>query len=307
MLDAKAQSGADVAAQGISRDLTIPADDGRTLAATLFEPQAGGTGPVTVIAAGASIPRRYYVRFARYLAERGRPTLTFDYRDIGGSRHGPLKGSRVRMRDWGVLDVPGVLNWVSRTYPDRPLYWVGHSMGGFATGLAHNNHLVARQLNIATLNGYWRRMAVPERYRIRFLMGVVGPVIARTVGYFPGKLMGGEDLPAPAYLEWVRWCMTPGFLFDDDTLAERANFATLRAPVRFGQVEDDIWGTPAAVDAIAKHFTANTERTIWRIRLSDAGAGKIGHLGFFRDQFRGTLWPAAVDWLDGKPASGAGV
>ena len=47
-------------------------------------------------------------------------------------------------------------------------------MGGFATGLAHNNHLVARQLNIATLSGYWGRMAAPERYRVRLLMGTLG-------------------------------------------------------------------------------------------------------------------------------------
>jgi predicted alpha/beta hydrolase len=124
-------------------------------------------------------------------------------------------------------------------------------------------------------------------------------VIARTLGYLPGVLMGGEDLPAPAFLEWVRWCMAPDFLFGDDTLPERANVANFRAAVRFGQIEDDVWGTPAAVDAIAERFTGSVDRTIWRIRLSDAGAAKIGHLGFFRDRFRDTLWPSALDWLDG--------
>ena len=88
----------------------------------------------------------------------------------------PVKGSPVRMRDWCLLDVPGVLAWAARTYPNRPLHWVGHSMGGFATGLAHNNHLVARQLNVATLSGYWGRMAVPERYRVRLMMGGAAPL-----------------------------------------------------------------------------------------------------------------------------------
>jgi predicted alpha/beta hydrolase len=75
----------------------------------------------------------------------------------------------VRMRDWCILDVPGVLAWAAREHPGRPIHWVGHSMGGFATGLA--------------------------------------------------------------------------------------------------------------------------------------GAAKIGHHGFFRDQFRDTLWPKAVEWLEGEPAS----
>ena len=78
------------------------------------------------------------------------------------------------MRDWCILDVPGVLAWAARTYPERPIHWVGHSMGGFATGLAHNNRLIARQLNVATLSGYWGRMAAPERYRVRLLMGYAG-------------------------------------------------------------------------------------------------------------------------------------
>jgi predicted alpha/beta hydrolase len=286
----------------IGRELSIPASDGRPLAATLFEPKAP-LAPLTVIAAGAGIPRRYYARFAAFLAERGRPAVTFDYRDIAGSRSGSLKGSKVRMRDWCILDAAGVLAWAAGEQGGRPIHWVGHSMGGFATGLAHNNHLIARQLNVGTLSGYWRHMAVPERYRVRVLMGLAGPGIARALGYFPGVLMGGQDMPAPAFIEWVSWCLTPQFLFGDDTLAERANFARFRAPVRFAQIEDDVWGTPAAVDAIAKHFTGSIDRTIWRVRLQEAGTSKIGHHGFFRDQFRAALWPAAADWLDGgRPA-----
>jgi predicted alpha/beta hydrolase len=299
---AESQAGDRSTNTGPSRELRIPAGDGRALAATVFEPQAA-SAPFTVIAAGAGIPRRYYARFAAFLASRGRPTVTFDYRDIGGSRQGSLKGSRVRMRDWCILDAAGVLDWAAAQNSGRPVHWVGHSMGGFATGLAANSHLIARQLNVGTLSGYWRHMAVPERYRVRVLMGMSGPAIARTFGYFPGVLLGGEDMPAPAFIEWVGWCMTPNFFFGDETLAERANVARFRAPVRFAQIEDDVWGTPAAVEAIAKHFTGSTDRSTWRIRLKDAGAAKIGHHGFFRDQFRHTLWPAAADWLDGKRSS----
>lgn len=283
------------------REVQIPAVDGRLLAATLFEPRspAAERATPTIIAGGAGIARRYYARFGAYLAERGRPALTFDYRDIGGSRSGALRGSSTRMRDWCILDVPGVLTWMAQEYPERPVHWVGHSMGGFATGLAHNNRLIARQLNIATLSGYWRNMAAPERYRVRFLMGGFAPLVVAMLGYLPGALMGGEDMPGPAFLEWRRWCMTPESLFGDRDLAEKVNFASFSAPVRFGQVEDDVWGTPAAVDAIAARFTGSTEKSTWHIRLADAGADRIGHHGFFRAEFRDPLWAPAVDWLDG--------
>jgi predicted alpha/beta hydrolase len=183
--------GSIAAAEIISREVEIPAQDGRPLTATLYEPQLDSDRPVTVVAAGAGIRRRFYGRFATFLAECGRPTITFDYRDIGGSRGGSLKNSQVRMRDWCILDVPGVLAWAAREHPGRPIHWVGHSMGGFATGLAHNHHLIARQLNIATLNGYWGRMARPERYRVRIMMGALGVPVARALGYLPGFLMSG--------------------------------------------------------------------------------------------------------------------
>jgi predicted alpha/beta hydrolase len=283
-------------------DIRIPAEDGRLLAATLFAPPGGASpaAPLTVIAGGTGIPRRYYTRFAAWLAERGRPALTFDYRDMGGSRAGPLKGSHVRMRDWGILDVAGVIAWAAREQADRPLHWVGHSLGGFAPGLAHNNHLIARQLNIAALNGYWRRMAVPERYRVLLAMGGLAPLIIAVRGYFPGVLLGGEDMPGPAFLEWRRWCLSPGFLFDDPALPEAANFACLRAPVRFAQVEDDTWATTAAVEAMARRFTASADLSFWPIRLADTGARRIGHHGFFRSEHRQTLWPAALEWLDAE-------
>jgi len=286
----------------LHRELTVPADDGALLAATLYEPAGPpepGT-PITIVAPAVAVQRRFYGRFAGYLAEQGSPVLTFDYRGIGGSRHGTLKSSRVRMRDWCLLDVPGMLTWARRTYPERPIHWVGHSMGGFATGLAANNRLIARQLNVATLSGYWGRMAAPERYRVFLLMGYVAPLVIGALGYFPGRLMGGEDMPGPAFLEWRRWCMTPEFLFADATLAERANFAGLRAPLRVVQIADDPWGTEGAVAHMAGHFTGSADRTTWHVTLAEAGTTKIGHFGFFRPDMRETLWRAAADWLRGN-------
>ncbi|KAB2911903.1 MAG: alpha/beta fold hydrolase [Hyphomicrobiaceae bacterium] len=289
----------EAAAAAEPRTLTIPAEDGTPLAATLYEAaETGRERPVTVIGPATAVPARFYARFAAFLAARGHTTLTFDYRGIGASRSGSLKGSPTRMRDWCTRDVPGVLAWAAGTFPDRPVHWIGHSMGGFATGLAHNNTLIARQLNVATLSGYWGRMASPERYRVYVLMGFVAPPLVRLFDYFPGPLMGGEDLPGPAFLEWARWCMQPEFLFSDETLSETANVARFRAPIRFAQIEDDAWGTAAAVGHMAGHFTGSIDRSIWPVRLADAKARKIGHFGFFRDEFRETLWPAALAWLE---------
>jgi predicted alpha/beta hydrolase len=283
-----------------ARPFTFAADDGYALAATEFSgPTPAEGAALTLIAPAAAVPARYYAGFASYLALRGGPVVTFDYRGIGASAPNTLRGFPARMRDWCILDVAGAIGWARQAHAARPLHWLGHSMGGFATGLAHNNGAIARQLNIATLSGYWGRMRSPERYRVRLLMGSVAPPLVRLFGYFPGVLMGGENMPGPAFLEWARWCMTREFIFADPTLREVRHFATLKAPVRFAQIEDDVWGTPAAVGHMASHFTANSERSIWRVSLAEAKAQRIGHLGFFRSAFRATLWPPAAAWLEG--------
>ncbi|HWB44912.1 MAG TPA: alpha/beta fold hydrolase [Hyphomicrobiaceae bacterium] len=286
------------AASGTGLSIRLP--DGQVLAATLFAPQTDTARPLTIVGPAVAVRRRYYARFAAFLAESGRPALVFDYRGIGDSRTGSLVGAPITMRDWCTRDVPGVLDWAAATYPGRPIHWIGHSMGGFATGLAHNNRLVARQLNIATLSGYWGRMAVPERYRVRVMMGIAAPLVVRALGYLPGPLIGGEDMPGPAFLEWARWCMMPEFIFGDPTFTETANVARFRAPIRFAHISDDSWGTPAAVGHMAEHFTGSIDRSTWRITPAQAGVRKIGHFGFFRPQFRDSLWREALAWLDGE-------
>ena len=70
-----------------AHSLVVTAADGFPLSATLWLPE---TAPpptrVVIVNAGAGIPARYYDRFAAWLADRGLPTLTYDYRGIGRSR-----------------------------------------------------------------------------------------------------------------------------------------------------------------------------------------------------------------------------
>lgn len=286
--------------QSEGEPLQIPAQDGRPLAARLFappDPAQAARQPIVVVAPGAAIPQRFYRHFARAIAERGAIALTFDVRDIGGSRAGSIAQAETRMRDWALKDVAGVITWARETYPQQPLYWVGHSMGGFATGLAENGHEIARQLSVATLNGYWGRMATLEGYRVLAMMGGFAPFVIATRGYMPGALMGGEDMPGAAFLEWRRWCLDPDFLFGDDTLPEKTHFSRFRAPNRFIQIADDAWGTPASVGDMAQRFTASADAHVVQMSPAMANVPRIGHFGFFKPEMKATLWGPALDWL----------
>ena len=141
---------------------TIPAVDGRQLAATLFEPPqpARRRAPLTVIGAGsggtaAATTRASPPIWPSTAARRSPSTIAASAARAAAS----LKGSQgaharlVHPRRAGRARL-GAAHLSRAADPlGRPQH------GRLRDGLAHNNHLVARQLNVATLSGYWGRMA----------------------------------------------------------------------------------------------------------------------------------------------------
>lgn len=286
-------------------DITLPAVDGYSLGATLFLPR-GRKHHAILINSAAAVSRKIYRGFATYLASRGCAVLTYDYRGIGGSRlpslvgydkKRSLVGFNATMSDWAAHDATAAVAWMRGRYKDFPLSYVGHSFGGQALGLLSNNSEVSRALLIAAQAGYWKLMAAPERYRVYALMKLLGAPVTRAVGYAPGGLGIGEDLPKGVYLEWLRWIMSPRYMFDDGKLAALGNFPNYTGALRALCFSDDPWATRPAVELLCSEYTA-ADADIVGIKPSDVGAKKIGHFGFFRPDHRDTLWRGAAEWLE---------
>ncbi|HUZ50687.1 MAG TPA: alpha/beta fold hydrolase [Candidatus Dormibacteraeota bacterium] len=278
-----------------SRDLLVTALDGRGLHATLFEPERPRTA--VIVSAATATPRGYYRAFAQWLAERGVAVLTYDYRG-SGEPPGVLRHSDARMRDWGELDFAGVLAWMKDRYGDRAIMTVGHSFGGHALLLAPNNALVARSVTVACQSGYWRFCAPGERYRVWLLLNVLAPLAMRALGYVPGSRLGlGEDLAGGIMREWRRWCNSPGYFYDDPSMAVAlARASTYTAPTLMIGLADDLWATAPAREALAGWYThAKTEQLV--LDPAALGLEPVGHLGFFRARYANTLWPSVTDFL----------
>ena len=109
------------------KDVQIPGKDKANLAATVFEKQSD---KVLLINSATAVPRQFYKRFASYANEHGYTVITFDYRGIGGSRPNSLRGFNAKMRDWGLLDIVSVLNWIHVELKPKQLHVIGHSVGG---------------------------------------------------------------------------------------------------------------------------------------------------------------------------------
>jgi predicted alpha/beta hydrolase len=285
-------------------DIILPAVDGFPLAGTLFLARGRKTHSVLINSA-AGVSRQAYRDFAAYLASRGAAVLTYDYRGVGESRPRPkpparrasLKGFKADLADWAARDVTAAVAWMRGRYKDLPLGYIGHSFGGEALGLIPNNSDVSRALLIASHFGYWKLIQGPERYRRYLMQRLLGIPAARLLGYLPGKLGLGEDLPRDAYLQWARWSGNPRYLFGDGQLPALGNFANFDAPLRALCFNDDPWATRDSVELFCREFTA-TEAQVIAVDPANVGAAAIGHSGFFSPEMRDPLWRGAAEWLE---------
>lgn len=274
----------------------FPAADGYPLAATLFEPGQAARAMV-LIASATAVPQGYYAKFARYLASQDFRVVTFDYRGIGRSKpKGGLRGFEARMRDWAALDLTAAVDYADSLAEGKPLLYVGHSFGGQALGQLPNNHKISRALFAASQIGYWKLFPAPEKYRVWFMLRVLGPALYTMFGYVPGKLGMGEDLPKGVFREWAGWCMKPRYLYDDETLETRKNFPNYHGALRAIGMSDDDWAPPATVAGLLAGYTGTAPEHI-TVTPESVGQKKIGHFGYFREPSREPLWREAAEWL----------
>jgi predicted alpha/beta hydrolase len=81
----------------------ILTDDGYGLATRFEIPERKTTGAVLIVPA-MGVPQSFYQPLAQWLAGEGYAAATFDYRGMGASRNGSLRGLKADILDWARLD-----------------------------------------------------------------------------------------------------------------------------------------------------------------------------------------------------------
>jgi predicted alpha/beta hydrolase len=270
--------------------IELTAFDGYRLAATHF---AAPGDQFIVVASATAVPRGFYKRFAEYAQSRGINVITTDYRGIGDSKRGPLKGFDMQYADWSRYDLAAAVQYAK----ERGQVWlVGHSLGGHAIGqLPKPNDLEAAYVCGAGA-GWHGWMPKPERYKVWFMWNVLGPVLTRFYGYHPMSKLGlGEDLPMAVYRDWKRWCSLSHYFFDDpEAKAITDKFAAVCIPIAAAVSTDDLWAPPASRDAFFKGYSGTRVQAI-NLDPKKIG-GPIGHMGYFRAQVGQRLWPDILSW-----------
>lgn len=272
--------------------LTIPTADGFPLVGYRFDAHGAELGRF-VVAGATGVQQRYYRKFARFAAARGFTTLTFDYRGIGLSRQGSLRGFSATYLDWARLDVTAVV--AAARSGDTPVRLVGHSFGGQTLGLLHNHAGLSGAYIFGTGAGWAGWMPKLEAWKVRLMWSAVLPVLVATKGYMAWSKFGmGEDLPLGVYRQWKRWCKYPRYFFDDPELQHlTAAFAEVRMPIVAVNSVDDLWAPPKSRDAFIEQY-ANCD--IRRVDLSpQRETAGIGHMGYFNAE-ASWMWEDVLSW-----------
>lgn len=284
-------------------DLACRCDDGVDILATWHAPASAPIAAL-VVAPGMGIPRRYYARFAADLAARGIATLAFDYRGIGPGASALADPKGTSFQDWGRRDLHAALGEAFGRYPGLPVFHCGHSAGAQLVGLTPHAEKLAGLVFVAGP----RPHASQDRgaYRVFSTLWWYVIVPLGSLGrWFPARRLGfsSVDVPAGVTAEWGRWARAPRYLFSPRFGIDTARYPRLGQPLLAWSFSDDRYAPRASIEALLSEFPA-AQVTRRHLRPQDVGARGIGHLGFFREAFRDTLWRETADWIERHARAG---
>ncbi|MBT8766623.1 alpha/beta hydrolase family protein [Metapseudomonas boanensis] len=263
--------------------------NGHSVSATWYRPDREFLAAVLIVPA-MGVPQRYYAAFANWLAERGYLVATFDYVGMGQSRNGHLRDLDVDILDWARHDCSTMLDALAHAATGKPLYWIGHSLGGQILPFVDGGHRISKALTIATGSGYWRENTEQLRRRVWLLWFLAAPLLTPLTGYFPGKRLGMVgDLPKGVIRQWRRWCLDPEYAVGAEGPEIRQAFSAVRTPITAISFTDDEMMSGRNTESLHSFYN-QAEQLHKRIAPRDVGAKAIGHFGFFKPQFERSLW-----------------
>lgn len=236
------------------------------------------------------VTQKYYAPLATWLAKQGFMVATFDYYGIGLSKTGHLRDTNVDIIDWANCDCASMVEAVTVRVAAKPLYWIGHSLGGQILGLVPNHKYINKAVTIACGSGYWPENAPSLKWRAWWLWYILAPLATGLFGYFPGKrLRKVGNLPKGVMYQWRRWCLHPEYLVGVEGENIREKYSSVNIPITSFSFTDDKFMSEKSINSLHGFYTAS-QKSMNRLSPEDVGVKHIGHFGFFKAKFEKSLW-----------------
>jgi predicted alpha/beta hydrolase len=286
----------------VQRAVMFNASDGVQLHGMWFLPSAdlGPPRAAIVISCGGGVPARVYRGLAQHLATCNAAVLTFDYRGIGASRQGSLRGMSSGVETWGTSDLDAALTLARNTFPNAPLEAIAHSVGALLLGAARESRRLSRIVFLGPHTGFWRDYARRWRLPLYLTWHVLMPVATKIFGYFPGKALRlGEDLPPQVAMDWANRRqpeLMRGPSESQRLFAVLERYAEVRAPTLVLSASDDAFAPPLAAKRLLALYP-NARVTLEVLTPASFNCRRLGHFGYFHPPARQHVWQLVAEWL----------
>jgi predicted alpha/beta hydrolase len=228
------------------------APDGASLMFRIYNPGASPGSPLFLCLPAMGVEAKYYLPLVGCLAATFRaPVALADFRGQGENlrRGGP---SEFGYREILESDLPGIVGRLNALYPDRPLYIVGHSIGGqFATLLASRHARMIRGLVLlASGTAHYRSWSGIQRWRYYGLIQFIR-IVTMILRRYPGSRLGfGGDQPFRFMMDWAAHATSGRYEPMGSKIPYEAELRSVRLPVLSVCIAGDTVAPAAAVDEL---------------------------------------------------------
>ena len=279
-------------------DLYIKTPLGHQLGLTIFKPKISNHKSI-IISSATGVLQHYYFKFSTYFSELGYTVYTFDYSGIGKSNLSTahLKQNKIDLKAWGENDQASVIAYVKSENPKHKTILITHSIGGQLLAFNKSNAQIDAIITVASQSGYWKHWKGFDRFKMYIFWHVLIPTLTPIFGYFPAKKIGlFENLPKEMAHQWQRWGKQKDYMLSEFDF-ENLQFKNYKNSLLALSFPNDEFASKSSVDWLASQFvTARVDRR--HIIPEELGLPHIGHFGFFRSQFKDSLWQMMHEWIE---------
>lgn len=273
----------------------IEINNKRCISVSKFTGQQSNSKSI-VIASATGVLQKYYNKFAAHFTTLGFTVYTFDYCGIGASCSTKIKSNSCNLNDW-ALDQAEVLHFAKNENPSGKIILITHSIGGQLIGLNPKINLADAIIMVCSQSGYWKLFKGFNRFRMFMFWYVLIPLTTPLFGYFPAKKLGlFENIPKNVVYQWRSWGIKKNYMLSRFS-AKHLFFKAVKVPVLSFSFPRDIFAPIETVDWLASQFV-NTTVDRQHIIPEDLKIEDVKHFGFFRPNFKTSLWKTTTLWIE---------
>lgn len=202
------------------------------------------------------------------------------------------------MADWGRFDIDAALKWALDECQGEEIIYMAHSCGGQLVGLAPNSSRIDKAVFIACQSGYWKLWSIPYRWGVWAVWTLI-PLITPWFDDFPARALGlsSVNIPSGVARQWAKWGKSTNYLWDFISEEDIKRYQGLTFPLlSLGFSDDRYFGPPAATEKLLAYYP-KARKDLKIVSPSDYKKNSIGHFGFFKEDFKQSLWKDFANWI----------